>query len=113
MIIFLIIGLLVGAATIIFALQNITTITVAFLNWQFEGSLALILMLAVCVGILLSALFSLPDEIKRSFQISRLRKTNDELKDNLVAKHVEVEVEKSKLAANNAYIDDLENPSRD
>ena len=109
MIIFLIIGLLLGALTIIFALQNITTITVMFLSWQFEGSLALILMLAVGVGIVISALSSLPDVIKKSFQISTLKKHNEKLKDSLIEKSVEVETEKTKLATNNAYLDDLEN----
>lgn len=109
MLISLIFGLLLGAATIIFALQNLTTITVMFMDWQFEGSLALILMLAVCVGILISGLLSFPEVIKKSFQISKLRKHNDKLQDELLTKHVEVEVEKSKLAANNAYLDDLEN----
>jgi lipopolysaccharide assembly protein A len=107
MILFLLIGLLLGAVSVIFALQNITTVTVTFLTWQFDGSLALIILLAIASGIIMSSLLSLPQVVKRSIQISRLRKHNTKLKDQLVTKEVEVEVEKSKLDANNAYIDDL------
>jgi lipopolysaccharide assembly protein A len=108
MIIFLIIGLVLGALVVIFALQNITTVTVTFFAWQFEGSLALILVLAVVSGMVICALISLPDAIRRHFQISKLRNNNTQLKDELVNKEAEAQEEKSKLDANNAYMDDLE-----
>ncbi len=108
MLISLMIGLLLGAAAIIFALQNISPVTVAFFDWQFEGSLALILMLAMGVGILVSFLLALPDMMKKSFHISRLKKDNNRLQEQVLHKEVEVEVEKSKLAANNAYLDSVE-----
>ncbi len=109
MLIFLIIGLLLGAAAVFFALQNITTITVTFLSWQFEGSLAVILLAAVVTGVLISLLLSLPGLIKKSFQISSLRNHNSKLEDELVDKNMEVESEKNKLHATNAYLDELEN----
>ncbi len=108
MFIFLVIGLLLGAVTVIFALQNITTVTVVFLAWQIEGSLAVIILLAVASGILISLLASFPGALRRTFQMSKLKKHNDALKDKLVHKEIEVEVEKSKLDANNAYLDDIE-----
>ncbi len=111
MIIFLIIGTLLGAATVIFALQNTATITVIFLSWQIQGSLAVMIILAVAIGVMISLLFSLPGIIERSFKISRLKKHNAVLKEELQNKAVEVEEEKSKLDANNAYLDDLERNS--
>ena len=113
MIISLIIGLVLGATAIIFAAQNITTVSVVFLAWQFQGSLALILVLAVVSGILICSFLSLPDVIRKRFQISRLKDDNDKLKDSLVRKDIEVESEKSKLDANNAYIDGLREGSED
>ncbi len=92
-----------------FALQNITPVTVMFFSWHIEGSLAFIILLAVACGILFSALLSLPDLVKKSFAISKLKKHNNALKDELVTKEMQVEAEKSKLDANNAYLDDLEN----
>src|SRR5688500_875545 len=110
--IFLLIGLFLGAVAVIFALQNITTITVTFLAWQLEGSLALILLLAMGAGVVISLLLSLPEVIRKSFQISRLTKHNTRLKDELVNKEIEVESEKSKVEANNAYLDSVERNPR-
>lgn len=109
MIFFLILGLLLGAVTVIFALQNLATITVVFLNWQIEGSLALIIILAVAMGILLSILLSVPSMIDKRLKISRLKSHNELLKEELINKEVQVAEEKSKVDANNAYLDDLEN----
>jgi lipopolysaccharide assembly protein A len=79
MIIFLFIGLLLGALSVIFALQNVTPITVTFLAWQIEGSLALVLLMTILTGLVVGLLVSLPELIKKSFQISGLRRKNDKL----------------------------------
>jgi uncharacterized integral membrane protein len=83
MFIFLIIGVLVGAVTVIFAFQNITTITVAFLAWKLTGSLALILILAVISGLAISTLFAMPGIIKGHFQTMALKKQVKKLEDDL------------------------------
>lgn len=108
---FLIIGLFVGAFVIIFALQNIATVSVVFLVWQFNGSLALILVLAVFAGMIISWALSLQGISYRKHQINSLKNNNAELTDELDIKKVEVEEEKSKMAATNAYLDDLEKNS--
>jgi len=108
MIILFIIGLVLGALVIIFAAQNIVPVTVVFLSWRFDGSLALILALAVVSGILICAFLSMPDAIRKRFQISKLVRENEALRDELAHKEVEVESEKSKVDANNAYLDGLE-----
>jgi uncharacterized integral membrane protein len=108
MIIFLILGLLLGGLVIIFTFQNMTDVTVMFLSWSFEGSLALILALAVLSGILIASFLSLPDVFRRKFQVSKLKRHNEVLKEELAHKEVEVVEEKSKAAATNAYLDELE-----
>ncbi|MDO8430496.1 MAG: LapA family protein [Candidatus Taylorbacteria bacterium] len=108
MFIFLILGLILGALIIIFALQNVTTVTLVFLTWQFEGSLALIFVLAVASGIVLCLFLSLPEVIRKRFLISKLKKKTNILEEELTEKKIEVEAEKSKVEANNAYLDDLE-----
>jgi uncharacterized integral membrane protein len=85
MVIFLIIGILVGAITVIFALQNIVTITVSFLAWKLTGSLALVLILAVIAGLVISTLFALPGIIRSHFQITALKKQVKKLEDDLIA----------------------------
>ncbi len=112
MIIFLILGLVLGGAAVVFALQNITTVTVMFLSYQFEGSLALIILLAVAVGVVVSLLLSLPGVITRSLKISSLKRHNEKLKDEMGVKEKEVETEKMKVVANNAYLDEVEKSSK-
>ncbi len=77
--IFLVIGLLVGGVAVIFILQNIIPITVHFFNWEMNGSLALILILSILTGAVLSALSCLPDMINNYFEINNLKKRVKEL----------------------------------
>lgn len=108
MFISLILGLLLGAGVIIFAVQNIATTSVVFLVWEFEGSLALMVVLAIAVGMAISWLLSIPGAFNRRIQISRLKSNNEKLADQLTDTKVKVEEEKSKVAATNAYLDKLE-----
>ncbi|MCR4261039.1 MAG: LapA family protein [Candidatus Colwellbacteria bacterium] len=108
MFISLFVGLMLGAAAVVFSLQNITTVSVAFMDWQFESSLAVILILALGTGALISWLFWLPTFIKKSLLVSSYRKEVNSLKERLAGKAVEVDQEKNKMAANNAYLDDME-----
>jgi lipopolysaccharide assembly protein A len=79
----LLFGIALGALTIIFALQNTAVITVSFLNWQFEGSLAFILILTASMGALIALLFILPESIRNHFRYSRLKKENAKLEEDL------------------------------
>jgi len=64
--IYLFIAALIAILAVIFALQNAIPITVSFLIWKVESSLALILIIAFIAGLITSFLFN---------AISRLRKT--------------------------------------
>jgi lipopolysaccharide assembly protein A len=86
MIIFLIIGIVVGAITVIFALQNVIPVSVKFLAWQLDGSLALILILAVIAGLVISTLFALPGIFRNHLQLIALRKQVKKLESDLAAK---------------------------
>ena len=46
MILSLILGFLLGAAALLFALQNTAIVALSFLGWQFESSLAVVIILA-------------------------------------------------------------------
>ena len=61
MIILFILGLLLGAVAVIFALQNIAVVTVTFFSWQLEGSMAVILLISIISGILVCLLLLLPE----------------------------------------------------
>lgn len=83
MILSLILGFLLGAAALLFALQNTAVVALSFLGWQFESSLALLILIAFAAGIVVSLLVSIPSALKDSFKIMSVRKENRKLKDEL------------------------------
>jgi len=83
MIILFIIGLLLGAVAVVFALQNIAVVTITFFAWHLSGSLALILLMAMSVGILFAALLVLPETIKNYFAYKNLKAENGRLAEEL------------------------------
>ncbi|MGH7848161.1 MAG: LapA family protein [Candidatus Binatia bacterium] len=80
---FLIVALGLAILTVIFALQNAIPVAVTFLAWQFEGSLALVLMLTFALGVLVSLLVSIPAIVKRRSAISNQTKKIEELENRL------------------------------
>lgn len=75
----LLLGFLLGAAALLFALQNTTIVALSFLGWQFESSLALLVLAALTTGVLISILASIPSFIGSSFRIMGLKKENRRL----------------------------------
>lgn len=61
----LILALSLSVLFFIFVIQNLKTVNLNFLFWSFEGSLALILILAVIIGIIVCLLVSLPLKFKK------------------------------------------------
>lgn len=79
MLIFAILALVIAVLAVILALQNTLSVTVSFLAWQFEGSLALVLLLALIAGMLISFLAYLPSLIRGNLGRRSLRKRVSEL----------------------------------
>jgi lipopolysaccharide assembly protein A len=74
-----IIGIILGSAVIVFLLQNIVPVSVSFLAWQFDGSLAIIVILAVVIGMIISWLLAIPDMLR----LSDLKSHNKRLQKDL------------------------------
>ena len=72
--VFLFGALAVSLIVVLFALQNIVPVSVAFLGWTFQGSLALVLFLAFVVGALASFLASIPAMVKDRWSSGQHRK---------------------------------------
>ena len=83
MLFLLILGILIGAVSVVFALQNISIITVAFLFWHFDGSLSVILLLAIVAGMLMSVLVSVPEIIKDQMKLRTSYKREKALEDEI------------------------------
>lgn len=67
-------SLLIALSVIIFAVSNTQIVTIQFLRWQFEGSLAFILIMACVVGVIFTLTVIFPSFIKYFINISRLKK---------------------------------------
>lgn len=89
-----ILGLILGGASIVFISQNIDPITVQFFSWQSEGSLAIWLILAICVGIAIASLFSIP----ALFEISGLKRHTRKLEKDLDAHRLKLSETEGKLS---------------
>jgi uncharacterized integral membrane protein len=68
------ISLLIAIIAVIFSLQNLATVTVTFLFWSINGSLALVLLVTLAAGVLISLLASLPGLVQGKWATTSQRK---------------------------------------
>ena len=85
-ILFLVAALLIAILAVIFALQNPAPVTVTFLNWKFESSLALMLLLTFALGLLLGLVARISAVIRKGWTISSQRKKIAQLEKTLQEK---------------------------
>lgn len=74
---FLFLALLISIVLVLFAVQNATIVTVSFLTFHFEGSLAFILVMVFAAGFFSGILMSMPSLLRKG---SALRKQNKQIK---------------------------------
>ncbi len=98
MLIFIVLGALIGAGGVIFALQNNVAITVGFFAWQLHGSLALILIMTMAMGVLFSLLITIPEVIRDNFRFRELKKQNAILADDIAKQKAEIAELRKKTA---------------
>ena len=79
----LILGVVFAIGAVVFALQNNVAVVVSIALWQFEGSLALVLLVALGLGVLIAGLVSSPTVIRGQWVASRLRHQVAELEEKL------------------------------
>ena len=70
----LILGITVAIGAVVFALQNNSAVVVTLALWSFEGSLAIVLLLALGLGVLITALLTTPAVIRANWTAQRLRR---------------------------------------
>jgi putative membrane protein len=95
--IFLILALVIALVAVIFALQNTAAITVSFLFWQFHGSLALVLIISLAVGALITIMALLPGILRGRWSLRKLRKQLAEVEGDLKAHKQSLEEANLKL----------------
>lgn len=74
-----IVAMLFTIGGVMFALQNNVPVVVNFMFWQFDSSLALVLMIALALGGLIVALVSTPSTLRRQWKLSRQQKRIEDL----------------------------------
>ena len=72
-------AMLAAAGGVVFALQNQDMVAVSLLIWNFEASLAVVLLLALALGGLVVALVSTPATLRHQWTINRQQKQLAEL----------------------------------
>lgn len=92
MIFALILALIMAIVMVFFALENPVMVTVSFFGYAVQGSLALIIMVAMGIGVLIGLLVVIPGRIKSGLSNARNRKKIGNLESSL-------EEQKIKLAA--------------
>ena len=73
--IFFVPALILAVLVTIFAVQNNQSIPIDFLFWSIEGSLALVLMATLVLGIAIGALLMAPGSARNRIQIGRLQRS--------------------------------------
>ena len=86
MLISLLVGIVLGGLTVIFALQNVGMVTVNLWIWQFSAPLALVLLATLVSGIIVALLVLLPGLIRDELYVKALKRDKREVEDEL-AKH--------------------------
>lgn len=71
---FIILALVIALGTVLFALQNTTRVVINFFGWQFQDSLALVLLITLAMGVLVGLLVAVPSIVRRSLKISGHKK---------------------------------------
>ncbi len=112
MIILFILGLLLGAVSVMFALENVTTITVTFLQWQATSSVAVVVLFSILVGMIIISLILLPGSVSKYLQYKGLKKEIDRLKEEL-RKQKELTVFAKVVPPNEVVIAQIENGAID
>jgi putative membrane protein len=95
--ILLIFSFIIAFIAILFAVQNTSVTTIRFLWWETEGSIALVLFIALVAGALISYLATAPSQIKGRMAVSNQRKRISELENQLNSVQGELEETKDIL----------------
>ena len=92
----LILALVFAILAVIFASQNSDLVTISFYGFSVEGSLAVVILVSLAIGVIVGALIMAPGAIKRTLELRThrrkmggLEKSLEEQKDKIAkAEHI-------------------------
>jgi len=80
---FIVLALFIAVAIVLFALQNSAIVTVSFLSFHYNGSLALILVVVFTLGLLAGILISIPSLLRKSSDLRGQKRRVRQLEESI------------------------------
>lgn len=80
---FIVLALLIALAIVLFALQNSAIVTVSFLSFHYNGSLALILVIVFTLGLLAGILISIPSLLRKNSNLREQKRRVKQLEESI------------------------------
>ena len=80
---FIVLALLIAIAIVFFALQNSAIVTVSFLSFHYDGSLALILVIVFSLGLFVGILISIPSLLRKSSDLREQKRRVKQLEESI------------------------------
>jgi uncharacterized integral membrane protein len=115
MVFYLILALIIIALAVIFAVGNMTAVTVAFMTWTIHTNLAVALMAALGAGVVIAVLFTMPGMVRSGLnssgqkkKLSKLEAERDKYKQQAEDAAKEVTTLEEQLASYSAELDKLQ-----
>jgi uncharacterized integral membrane protein len=105
--IFLVLALIIALVAVVFTIQNTALVTVTFLVWDLEHSLAFVVLLAILAGVLISQFVAMPGKLKRKLEITNQLKKIKDMETELMSSKVKLEALKQEV---DIYRSKLEGP---
>ena len=80
---FIVLALLIAIAIVVFALQNSAIVTISFLAFHYNGSLALTLVIVFTCGLLVGILISVPALLRKSSELREQKRRVRQLEESI------------------------------
>ncbi len=96
--IFFAVALILALLVTVFAVQNNQPITISFLFWSIDGSLALVLMVTLVLGIVIGVLLMAPGSVRSRLQVGNLQRA---------ARSMEVQSDSVDATSSSQTLDDM------
>ncbi len=103
--IFLVLALIIALVAVVFTIQNTSLVTVTFLVWELNHSLAFIFLLAILAGVVISQFVSIPGRVKKSVENTNQKKKIKDMDTELMSTKVRLEAMKQELEVYRSKLD--------
>ena len=100
--IFLVLALIIALIAVVFTIQNTALVTVTFLVWDLNHSLAFVVLLAILAGVLISQFVA---RLKRKVEITNQTKKIKEMETELMSSKVRMEALKQEVEVYRSKVD--------